>query len=279
VIRQTSITATAGETSPIPKASTMDKQSEENRIRLLLVDDQVLFRESLSRFLATQPGLEVAGECGTAAEALEILGGSSVDIVLLDSDLRAERGDEFISASRRAGYIGHFLVVAGVADAKELAAAIKLGASGIFLKSEAPDRLVKAIRLVASGAAWVDQKVIQLLADQLIDRPRQGSGNLLTEREERVLLGILGGLTNRKIGDNIGLSEGTVKSVVQQLFLRAGVRTRGQLVRVALEGSLGTARDLAKGALNAMPALAAAGSREPSQPTAPDPLAARLSHD
>jgi DNA-binding NarL/FixJ family response regulator len=106
---------------------------------------------------------------------------------------------------------------------------------------------VQAIRLVASGAVWVDQKAMQFLADQLVDRtqlddPR--SGSLLTEREEKVLLGILGGLTNRKIGDGIGLSESTVKSVVQQLFVRAGVRTRSQLVRAALEGSLGRAKAL-----------------------------------
>jgi DNA-binding NarL/FixJ family response regulator len=64
---------------------------------------------------------------------------------------------------------------------------------------------------------------------------------VLTDREEKVLAGILGGLTNRKIGDNIGLSEGTVKGVVQQLFRKARVRKRGQLVRVALEGSLPSA--------------------------------------
>jgi DNA-binding NarL/FixJ family response regulator len=134
----------------------------------------------------------------------------------------------------------------------------RASAALIFLESEAPHRLVQAIRLVASGAAWVDQKVIQLLADEFADRPQPGdpsSRNLLTEREEKVLLGILGGLTNRKIGDNIGLSEGTVKSVVQQLFVRAGVRTRGQLVRVALEGSLGAARDLVKRARDAVPGV------------------------
>ncbi|MGA2575078.1 MAG: response regulator transcription factor [Bryobacteraceae bacterium] len=222
----------------------MDEQTPENRIRLVLVDDQVLIRASLGRFLETQPGLELAGECGTTAEALEILNGSSVDLVLSDLDLRTERGDDLISAARNAGYKGLFLIVAGAADTRQLSAAIKLGASGILLKSESLDRLVQAIRLVASGAVWIDQKVIQLLADRLIDHPQldyRTSRSPLTDREEKVLLGILGGLTNRKIGDNIGLSESTVKGVVQQLFRKARVRKRGQLVRVALEGSLSTA--------------------------------------
>lgn len=230
----------------------MDEQTVENRIRLVLVDDQVLLRASLGRFLATQPGFELTGECGSATEALEILKGSSVDLVLLDLDLLTERGDSFISAARSAGYQGRFLIVAGVADARELSVAIKLVASGVFLKTEALDRLVQAIRLVASGAVWVDQKVIQLLADRLADGTQSDdrmSRNLVTDKEEKVLLGILGGLTNRKIGENIGLSEGSVKGIVQQLFLKAGVRKRGQLVRVALEGSLCAARELKGGPL------------------------------
>jgi two-component system nitrate/nitrite response regulator NarL len=236
----------------------MDEQTTENRIRLLLVDDQVLFRTSLARFLATQPGLELAGECGTATEAVEILNGLPVDVVLSDLDLRTERGDDLISAARRAGYTGRFLIVAGTASAKDLAAAIKLGASGIYLKSDALDRLVQAIRLVASDAVWIDQKVIQLLADRLVDLPQlddRMSRNGLTDREEKVLLGILGGLTNRKIGENIGVPESAVKGIVQQLFRKAGVRKRGQLVRVALESSLCEARALAKRARNAIPAV------------------------
>ena len=246
----------------------MEEHTEQNRIRLVLVGDQALFLASLGRLLAAQPGLELAGECGTATEALEILNGSSVDIVLLDLDLRTERGGELISAARRAGYKGRFLIVAGAADLKELTAAIKLGASGIFLNSEAPDRLVQAIRLVASGAVWVDQKVIQLLADQLVHCPQphaQKSGNLLTERQEQVLMGILAGLTNGKIGDNIGLSEGTVKNAIQQLFVRAGVRTRSQLVRAALEGSLGTARELARPAAKCDTGNNSGGSSEPAR--------------
>jgi DNA-binding NarL/FixJ family response regulator len=242
----------------------MEEQIAENRIRLVLVDAQVLFRASLGRFLATQPGFELTGECGTAAEALEILTDSSVDVVLSDLELRTERGDDLISAARSAGYKGRFLIVAGAADARDLSAAIKQGASGIFLKSEALDRLVQAIRLVASGAVWVDRKVIQLLADRLIDRSPldyRAVRNLLTEREEKVLSGIVGGLTNRKIGENVGVSEGTVKSVVQQLFRKAHVRKRGQLVRVALEGSLFGARELAARSRNAIPAVTPEGPR------------------
>jgi two-component system nitrate/nitrite response regulator NarL len=226
----------------------MSDQTQESRIRLLLLDDHGLFRASLSRWLASEPDLEVAGECGSSAEALEVLKGSTVDVVLLDFDVGAEHGNDFISAARQAGYQGRFLIVAASADLGNSAIALKLGASGIFLKSESPERLVQAIRLVGSGCIWVDQKVIQLLVDQLIDRhpalEAQRFNGPLEDRERNVLLGILGGLTNRKIGDNMGLSESNVKNIVQRLFGKAGVKTRGQLVRVAFEGLPGAGQQI-----------------------------------
>lgn len=230
---------------PTARNRAMNDQKQESRIRLIILDEHGLFRASLGRLLASEPDLEVAAECGTSAEALEAIRGSTVDVVLLDFDVGAEHGNDFISAARQAGYQGRFLIVAGSADVRNSAIALKLGASGIFLKSEAPDRLVQAIRLVRNGGIWLDQRIIQLLADQLIYRYPQVEGPL-EDRERNVLLGILGGLTNRKIGDNMGLTESSVKNVVQQLFRKAGVKTRSQLVRVALEGSLGAAQEFLK---------------------------------
>ncbi len=92
-----------------------------------------------------------------------------------------------------------------------IAVALKLGASGIFSKLENPDQLRHAINLVAKGGVW---------------RPEmsgEAPGRLLTDRQNKVLLGISRGLTNKKIGENLGLSEGSIKSVVQQLFMKAGV--------------------------------------------------------
>ena len=193
-------------------------------------------------FSAGEPGFEIAGEYSTFAEALEVLRASEADIVLLDFELGAERASEFISGARQAGYRGHFLLVAGATDARSAAIALKNGASGIFLKSEAPERLLNALRLVAAGEVWVDPRVTQMLAEHLIAHyplDDQAPAGVLQERERNVLLGILAGLTNKKIGAGMGLSESSVKNIVQRLFGRAGVKTRSQLVRVALEGALG----------------------------------------
>ncbi len=205
------------------------------------MDELALFRSSLSRFLA-ESGFEVAGECGTLAEALEISRRSTVDIILLDSEIRSEQGENFISAARQNGYEGQFLILTSALEGRKSAVALKRGANGIFLKSEPPERLVHAIRAIANGEMWVDPKIIRLLADQSIDRSfnlenRGGLG--LGDRERIVLQGVIDGLSNRSIADILGISESSVKNVLQKLFAMTAVRTRSQLVRLALEGSLG----------------------------------------
>ena len=233
----------------------MSQPTQENRIRLLLLDDQALLRASLAHFLASEEDLTVVGECGTPTQALEMLQTAPVDVVLLDFAHAMEAGGGLISAAYRHGFEGRFLIVAETTEAKAAAFAIRIGASGIFLKSEAPHRLVLAIKVVATGGVWLEPRIVRLLAEESVGRfasasNGDGYASLLTDREQRVLHGILGGLTNRKIGENLGLSESSVKTAVQQLFYRAGVRTRGQLVRVALEGGLGARNDLASAALS-----------------------------
>jgi len=211
-------------------------------IRLLLLDDHILFREGLSRLLASEPDFEMVGHCGTSAEALAMLRDHDVDIVLLDFDLGEDHGSQFISAARQAGYKGKFLMITAGMTATESSIALQLGASGIFLKHNSPVTLAKAIRLVASGEMWVDQRVIQLMADGVHHREDPGVRRLLTEREQQVLRGIFEGLTNKEIAAQIGVSEGAVKATLQQLFQKTRVRTRSQLVRIALEASLATTR-------------------------------------
>lgn len=228
---------------PPPEANRIQVNGEtgEHRVRLIVLDELALFRSSLSRFLADS-GFEIAGECGTAGEALEISRRSTVDIILLDSEIRSEQGEEFISAARQNGYEGQFLILTGILEGRKSAIALKSGVNGIFLKSEPPERLVQAIRAIANGEMWVDPKIIRLLADQSIDRclKIENRGALsLGDREQIVLQGVVEGLSNRRIADNLGLSESSVKNVLQKLFAMTSVRTRSQLVRLALEGSLG----------------------------------------
>jgi DNA-binding NarL/FixJ family response regulator len=211
-------------------------------IRLLLLDDHVLFRESLSRLLESEPDFEMSGHCGTSSEALELLRRAAVDVILLDFDLGEDHGSQFISAARRAGYKGRILMVTAGMSAMESSYALQMGASGIFLKHNSPGNLAKAIRLVAAGEMWVDQRVIRAMADGVRYGEEQSIRQSLTEREQEVLRGIFEGLSNKEIAAQIGVSESAVKATLQQLFQKTRVRTRSQLVRIALETSLGTPR-------------------------------------
>jgi two-component system, NarL family, nitrate/nitrite response regulator NarL len=242
-------------------------------IRLILVDAPGLFRASLGRYLASEPGFEVTGECDTPVEALELLKDAKADVVLADLDACTDQSGGFFSAAREAGYRGQFLIVSGSVDARKSAIALRLGASGIFLKTEPPDRLVQAIKRVAAGEIWLDQKVIHSMADQVIDqRPQFANGRrakALEDREREVLLGILGGLSNREIGNKIGSPESRVKNLVLRLFSKASVRTRSQLVRVAMDGTWEAAREL----LEQLPV-----ARQSSQAPSGQPVPSNLEH-
>ena len=208
------------------------------RIRLLLVDDHSLFRESLAHLLASEPDFEMVAQSSTAAEALEVLSRSDVDVVLLDFDLGGDKGNHFIAAARQSGYTGRILMVTAGMSAKEASVALKLGASGILLKdSSSLSTLANAIRLVAQGELWVDQKVVQQMADAL-QGAQPSSPPALTQREDQVLRGVFEGLKNKEIAAKIGVSEASVKATLKQLFLKTGARTRSQLILIALEGSL-----------------------------------------
>ena len=126
-----------------------------DRIRLMLLVDYALVRESLSRQLRLEDGIEVSAECGNAEEALEALARSPLDVVLFDYDAMSGRAAEFISSARAAGYRGRFLVLAPEKCTFGLLMALRAGASGVFRKHSPLDSLPRAIRQVAAGETWV----------------------------------------------------------------------------------------------------------------------------
>jgi two-component system, NarL family, nitrate/nitrite response regulator NarL len=203
--------------------------------RLLLVDDHLLFRESLSRLLDSEPDFEIAGQCGSVAEALEFLSRDSADIVLLDFNLPDGLGTSFLQSARQAGYSGKILIVTGAMDLDVSSEALQLGASGIFLKHNPASSLLRAIRVTIAGDVWLDAKVIDYLAKSRPKPPSSSLKDSLSERERTVLDLLLEGLTNKRIAERLSITEGAVKSTLQTLFDKTNVRTRAQLVRVALE--------------------------------------------
>ena len=206
-----------------------------DKIRILLLDDHSLFREGLSRLLEGEPDLEVVARCASVGEATDVLRRKPIDLVLLDYDLGKERGFEFIAQARQGGFKGRFLMVtAGMSDAESVQA-LDLGVSGIFPKHSPPAVLTQAIRKVMAGETWLDQGSIQALVEATKRPQILGPTRRFTERESQVLQGVFEGLSNKEIAARINISESSVKAALQQLFQKTGVRTRSQLVRIALE--------------------------------------------
>jgi two-component system nitrate/nitrite response regulator NarL len=205
------------------------------KIRVLLVDDHALFREGLARLLASEPDFEMAVPCASGEEALRVLETSQIDVVLLDYDLGAETGSRFLALAARRGFQGRVLIVTAGLNDTEAAELLRLGVTGIFLKHNPPNLLAKAIRKVMEGEVWLDQRYLKILLQESRASDLESRSRKLSDREREVLRSVFEGLANKEIAARLKVSESSVKATLQQLFFKTGVRTRSQLVRVALE--------------------------------------------
>jgi DNA-binding NarL/FixJ family response regulator len=118
--------------------------------------------------------------------------------------------------------------------------AFESGASGVFLKHSPPSQLIEAIHKVANGEMWLDSRAVRSLVAGASRSPdSRQSPQLLSARERSVLKSVFEGLSNKEIAASLQISESSVKAVLQQLFDKTGVRTRSQLVRIAIEQHAG----------------------------------------
>ncbi len=199
-------------------------------IHVLLIDDHALFRESIARVLGADPAFDIH-HCGSIREALSELANHRFDVVLLDHDLGTERASQFLPAARQSGFEGRVLVVTAWVSDTEARRLLRQGVSGIFLKKAPLHELSESIRVVAAGGSWMDGSFSVTAAE-----PERGASSAgFTDRQRKVLRFVLEGLSNKEIAWRMQISESYVKAILQSLFQKTGVRTRGQLVRVAFE--------------------------------------------
>jgi two-component system, NarL family, nitrate/nitrite response regulator NarL len=212
----------------------MNKSATSN-VRLLLIDDHVLFRESFARLLQSETGFEVVGHCGSVAETSRILKSHEIDLVLLDLDLGAEKGTDVLDMLRDTNFQGKVLLVTADVNESQVSDFIRKGVFGIFLKHNSPALLVQGIRDVMEGRACFQQELLKRAMESGKTQEASPGPAVLTDREREVLSLIFEGFSNKEIAHRLRISESAVKGCLQQLFTKTHVRTRGQLVRVALE--------------------------------------------
>jgi two-component system, NarL family, nitrate/nitrite response regulator NarL len=187
----------------------------------------------VARLLAGETDFELVDSCASIDKAVEVLQRAVVDIVLLDFYFDKCDGTDFIRLAREHGFSGKILLVtAGISDgdATEL---ISAGISGIFLKHDSIELLAQVIRYVVAGRVWIEQEDLKRMMEHRA--ATTVSATEFSEREQAVLSCVFEGFTNRKIAEQMGVSTGSIKATLQQLFSKSGVRTRSQLVRFALE--------------------------------------------
>lgn len=199
-------------------------------IRILLIEDLAVVRESLAMALATARDLELRC-CSSIEEGIDLLNGSSgrFDVVLLKQSAGGQKADELLSITNRNGLKDRVLILTPWLSDLEQRRLASLGVAGIFAKQRSLVDLIGAVRHVAGGQTWFDnQPSNEDTPDGTLSRQERRSAGLVLE-----------GLANKEIGIRMGVSESCIKAHLQRAFLKLGVHTRGQLVRVLMEKSIG----------------------------------------
>jgi DNA-binding NarL/FixJ family response regulator len=212
-------------------------------VRVLLVDDQAMFRAGIAMVLGSQPDLTVVGEAGDGAEALEQVAATAPGVVLMDLEMPGMGGVEATRAliDRYADVAPKVLVLTTFDLDEAAASAIEACASGFLLKSADPELLLASVRAVASGRNVVAAGATRRRWERFRSRPTRTPGpdyDALTEREREILLRAAAGLSNAEIAELEVLAEGTVKTHVSRILAKLGLRNRVQLVVYAYEHGL-----------------------------------------
>ncbi|WP_311244943.1 response regulator transcription factor [Microbacterium sp. WCS2018Hpa-23] len=209
-------------------------------IRVVLVDDQSLFRAGIRMLLASQPDIDVVGEAGDGREAIELVRVTRPDVVLMD--IRMPVMDGLTATAEILGQPDPpKIVMLTTFDLDEAAArAIRQGASGFLLKDADPEFLLAAIRTVHSGSSVIAASATRELFEHFAEAPKPVPAQFasLTDREREIFALAARGLSNSEIAAREYLSEATVKTHISRILTKLTLRDRVQLVVFAFEHGL-----------------------------------------
>ena len=207
-------------------------------IRVLIVDDQPVVRQGLRAFLELQEGLEIVGEAVDGEEAVEAASHLRPDVVLMDLVMPRLDGVAAMRILRERVPGARVIVLTSFLDDDKLLPALRAGAAGYLLKNAQPQELVRAVRAAHAGQALLDPVVAARLVDTLAATGDEDPLERLTQRERQVLMLIGEGYTNKRIAQQLFVSEKTVKSHVGHVLAKLGVSDRTQAAVVAVRAGL-----------------------------------------
>ncbi|MFJ1809645.1 MULTISPECIES: response regulator [unclassified Streptomyces] len=217
----------------------MTEEAERKPARVVVADDQTVVREGIVMLLGLLPGVEVVGAAGDGDEAVRLVAELAPDVVLMD--LRMPRCDGVEATRRiRAEHPGtQVVVLTTYADDESLFPALKAGARGYLTKDAGGDEIVRAVHSVLSGDAGLSPSVQRRLLERLSAPAPEPAPETaaapdgLTTREAEVLVLIAEGLSNQEIARRLSVSTATVKTHINNMFSKTGLKDRAQAVRYA----------------------------------------------
>lgn len=221
-----------------------------DKIKIVLVDDQTLFVESLRTVLETRADdLQVVGVANDGRQAVEVVAETDPDIVLMDVRMPGMNGVESTRLIKEQYPKTRVLMLTTFDDDQYVVEALRLGAVGYLLKNMPPSELISAIRAVYEGGVLISAQVANKLVG-LIANPQTRSGdaqpnnsiaalvNQLSGREKEILQLMAEGLDNKEIAKRLFIAEQTVKNYVSVIYSKLGVRDRVQASRMVMESGL-----------------------------------------
>jgi DNA-binding NarL/FixJ family response regulator len=214
----------------------------EPAIRVLIADDEALFRTGLRLLVQSRPGIEVVGECGDGAQAVDAAVAGRPDVILMDIQMPRVDGIEATRRLAAARVDSRVLMLTTFGLERYVYDALRAGASGFLLKTVPPDELVAGIGVVARGDALLAPALTRRMIEDWIRRPPPGGADprlaALTEREREVLQLVGRGMSNKELAAALHLAEATVKTHVGRILAKVGARDRVQAVIIAYETGL-----------------------------------------
>jgi len=216
--------------------------AEREPIRVLVVDDQELFRRGLTMLLAVEPGIDVVGEANDGIEGTALAASAAPDVVLLDIRMPRQSGIEACLAIKDTVPTTKIIMLTVSDEEADLYEAVKSGASGYLLKDSSIEEVAQAVRVVADGQSLISPSMAVKLIDEFkqMSRPERDHvpGLRLTERELEVLRLVAKGMNNREIAKDLYISENTVKNHVRNILEKLQLHSRMEAVMYAVREKL-----------------------------------------
>ena len=211
-------------------------------VRVLVVDDQELFRRGLTMLLSVEDGIEVVGEAGDGVEGTELASSTAPDVVLLDVRMPKRSGIEACRAIKEAVPSAKIIMLTVSDEEADLYEAVKSGAAGYLLKDSSIDEVAQAVRVVADGQSLISPSMAVKLIDEFKQMSKPESKHMpglrLTERELEVLRLVATGKNNREIAKDLFISENTVKNHVRNILEKLQLHSRMEAVMYAVKEKL-----------------------------------------